>query len=189
MLVSSSSSFSMSTSTDYDNNKGRYNNNNADAEQPQLYWFGKGKHQDLADKYTSLITDTGKASEPHVELLRVATDMYHDYHKNGHHNWKLIVDSIDADLDYRAPSDAPMILQMFFINGRQQYEDLNWYQYYEHADDYQDDIEEEFTIDKEEFENILSAVYLYVHKCETSLFSDEEEDDEDDGDEEDDEDA
>ena len=58
------------------------------------YWGIDGKHQKTYDRLKVLIPDNGRADSMHIELLRCASNLYHDFYNNGAGNLSVLVEEI-----------------------------------------------------------------------------------------------
>lgn len=58
------------------------------------YWAQDGKYQKIYDRLKELIPDNGKADSMHIELLRCASNLYHDFYNNGAGNLSVYLDQI-----------------------------------------------------------------------------------------------
>lgn len=61
----------------------------------ETYWNGNGKYQELADKLDPLIPREGEADKFHIEMYRIMSRLYCDYHNNRLGNFDVMQDWYD----------------------------------------------------------------------------------------------
>lgn len=74
------------------------------------YWNETGKYQKASDEIQKLIPDSGEASDPNVEVMRIAVNGYYDYYINGGYNRSLRLKPMCETLVFAKGSNASKAL-------------------------------------------------------------------------------